>query len=109
MFRSHGTDETGLVLDRQSVLVWDHVKAGPVLDRHGSEMVRSRINTSTGLVLAHFHGKGLESSIVLAWLLSRERKHFATFATMISFVTLSVIYFFISCEHFDNLKWTDKH
>ena len=64
-FRSHGTDETGLVLDRQSVLVWDQVKVGPVLDRYGSELVRSRINTSTGLVLVHFHGRGLKPSTVL--------------------------------------------
>ena len=64
------------------MLVWDQVKAGPVLDRHGSELVRSRINTSTGLVLAHLHDRGLKSSTVLAWLLSRERKHFATFATI---------------------------
>ena len=68
------------------MLVWDQVKAGPVLDRHGSEYetgpVRNRVNTSTGLVLAHFHGRGLKSSTVFAWLLSRERKHFATFATI---------------------------
>ena len=64
------------------MLVWEQVKAGPVLDRYGSELVRSRINTSTGPVLAHFHGRGLKSSVVLAWLLSRELNNFATFATI---------------------------
>ena len=94
-FRSHGTDETGLVLDRQSVLVWDQVKESPVLDRHGSELVRSRINTSTGLVLAHFHGRGLKSSTVLAWLLSRDRKHFAAFATITAVLSRYLQFIFL--------------
>ena len=69
------------------MLVWNQIKAGRVLERYGSELVRSRINTSTGLVLAHFHGTGLKSGTVLAWLLNRERKHFATFATITAVIS----------------------
>ena len=46
-FRLHGTSGTGQIFERLSVQVLDLKKAGQLFDRHGSNFVRTRVNTGT--------------------------------------------------------------
>ena len=45
--RLHGTGGTGRILEQLSVKVWHLKKAGQLFDRHGSDFVRTRVNTRT--------------------------------------------------------------
>ena len=45
--RLHRTGGTGRIFERLSVQVWDLKKAGQLFDRHGSDFVRTRVNTRT--------------------------------------------------------------